>query len=94
MEKQLTINLIQGSFLPSEAGKVLFSLLNSKINYHNLEIFSEQERSDINSEHSKSRVDNLKEASEKLAEFIKEATQNQFHFEIVGDIQIRVVKND
>ena len=39
MENKLTIKLIEGNFLPNEAGKVLFSLINSKIDYHNLEHF-------------------------------------------------------
>ena len=94
MEDELTIKLVEGIFLPNEAAKVLFSLINSKINYHNLEHFSAQERSDGNIEHSKIRIEYLKNASEKVAEFIKSATQNQCYFEIVGDIQIRVVKNE
>ena len=92
MENNLTIKLVEGSFLPSEAGKILFSLINSKINYHNLELFSAQERSDGNLEHSKQRIEYLKNASEKLSESIKEAAQNQSHFEITGDIQIRMIK--
>lgn len=92
MENNVTIKLVEGSFLPSEAGKILFSLINSKINYHNLELFSAQERSDGNLEHSKQRIEYLKNASEKLSEFIKEAAQNQNHFEITGDIQIRIIE--
>ena len=93
MENNVTIKLVEGSFLPSEAGKILFSLINSKINYHNLELFSAQERSDGNLEHSKQRIEYLKNASEKLSEFIKEAAQNQYHFEITGDIQIRMIES-
>jgi hypothetical protein len=94
MENKLTIKLVEGKFLPSEARKVLFSLINSKINYHNLELFSAQERSDGNFEHSKLRIEYLKNASDKVTEFIKKATQNQYHLKIIGDIQIRMIKKD
>lgn len=92
MEKKLTINLVEGSFLPSEAGKVLFSLINSKINYHNLELFSAQERSDGDLEHSKQRIEYLKNVSDQLSAFLKTATQNQYHFEITGNIQIQMIE--
>ncbi|WP_309609936.1 hypothetical protein [Flavobacterium sp.] len=92
MKNQVNIKLIEGSFQPSEAGKVLFSLLNSKINYHNLELFSAQERSDGNVEHSKLRIQYLKNASEELSDLIKEASENKYHFEIVGNIQIILKK--
>ena len=91
MENNLKIKLIEGNFIPSEAGKVLFSLLNSKINYHNLELFSAQERSDGNVEHSKLRIEYLKNITEKLSDFIKEGVENQFQFEIIGDIQIKLI---
>ena len=67
---------------------MLLSLLNSKINYHNLELFSAQERSDGNLEHSKSRIEYLKSVSEQLSDFIKRASQNNSSFEITGDVQI------
>lgn len=92
MENKLTIKLIEGNFLPNEAGKVLFSLINSKIDYHNLEHFSAQERSDGDLEHSKQRIEYLKNCNEKLSAFLKIAAQNQNYFEITGDIQIRMIE--
>lgn len=92
MKNSFTIKLVEGNFQPNEAGKVLFSLINSKINYHNLEIFSGQERSDGNVEHSQRRVDYLKTTSDDLSDYIKEAIQNQYNFEIVGNIEIILKK--
>lgn len=92
MENTFTIKLVEGSFLPSEAGKVLYSLINSKINYHNLEHFSAQERSEGDLEHSKQRIEYFKDATVKLSEFLKMATQNQNHFEISGDIHIKMIE--
>ena len=94
MENQLKIKLIEGIFFPKEAGKVLFSLLNSKINYHNLELFSAQERFDGNVEHSKLRIEYLKEMSEELTNFIKEASENHHQLEITGDIQIKLIPKE
>lgn len=92
MENNLKIKLVEGNFIPTEAGKVLFSLLNSKIDYHNLELFSSQIRSDGNIEHSKSRIDYLKNVSEQLSDFINEATLRDFQLEIKGDIEIIIKK--
>lgn len=91
MEDQLKIKLIEGDFNPNEARKVLFSLLNSKINYHNLELFSAQERSDDTFEHSKNRIEYLKNINEKLSLYLKEVDEKQMQLEITGDVTINII---
>lgn len=88
MEKEYQFKLVEGQFAPSEAGKVLFSLINSKINYHNLEIFSNQIRFDGENPHSKIRIKTLSGASEYIKELIKEASLKDMELEIEGVIQI------
>ncbi|MFE3868907.1 hypothetical protein ACFX5E_12620 [Flavobacterium sp. LS2P90] len=88
MKKEYQFKLVEGQFAPSEAGKVLFSLINSKINYHNLEIFSNQIRFDEEIPHSKIRIKTLLEASEYIKELIKEASSTDMELKIGSVIQI------
>jgi hypothetical protein len=88
MEKEYQFKLIEGQFAPSEAGKVLFSLINSKVNYHNLEIFSNQIRFDEENPHSKIRIKSLSDAAEYIKELIKEGSLKDMDLKIDGAIQI------
>ena len=88
MEKEYQFKLVEGQFAPSEAGKVLFSLINSKINYHNLEMFSNQIRFDEENPHSKIRIKTLSDASEYIKELIKEGSLQDMELKIDGVIQI------
>ena len=88
MEKEYQFKLVEGQFAPSEAGKVLFSLINSKINYHNLEIFSNQIRFDDENPHSKIRIKTLSDAAEYIKELIKEGSLKDMELKIDGVIQI------
>ena len=88
MKKEHQFKLVEGQFSPSEAGKVLFSLINSKVNYHNLEIFSNQIRFNTENQHSKIRQETLLEASAYIKELIKEAALNDMDLQIEGVIQL------
>lgn len=88
MENEYQFKLVEGQFSPSEAGKVLFSLINSKINYHNLEIFSNQIRFDDENPHSKIRIKTLSDAAEYVKELIKEGSLKDMELKIDGVIQI------
>jgi hypothetical protein len=88
MEKEYQFNLIEGQFSPLEAGKVLFALINSKVNFHNLEIFSDQIRFEEENLHSKNRVQSLLEASKYLKVLIEEAKLKDMELNIQSVIQI------
>ena len=86
-----SIKLIEGTFEPHDAAKVLFPLVNSKINYHNLELFSAEIRSGGTIEKSKNRILYLKKSVEELHILIKEASKDGCEFEINCDINIVVI---
>lgn len=88
MEKEYLFKLVEGQFEPSEAGKVLFSLITNKINYHNLEKFSNQIRFDQDSSYSKIRIETLGEASAHIKDLINEATLKNMELKIEGVVQI------
>lgn len=80
--------LIEGAFLPEEAMKLLMSLLNNKINYHQLESFSNQIRIGSDLTHSKKRVEYLKQSIEDIKSIIKEAEETGKQLKIESVIQI------
>ena len=88
MKKEYQFKLVEGQFAPSEAGKVLFSLINNKINYHNLEKFSNQIRFDEESLHSKIRLETLSKASAYIKDLINEASSKNMDLQIEGVIQL------
>jgi hypothetical protein len=90
MKKEYQFKLVEGQFEPTEAGKVLFSLINSKINYHNLEQFSNEIRFNQDHLHSKRRKETLEEASDYIKELIKEADAKNMELCVNGVIQIEM----
>ena len=91
MKKEYQFKLVEGQFEPSEAGKVLFSLINNKINYHNLEKFSNQIRFDKENPHSKIRLEVLSDASDYIKDLIEEAAMNGKELKIECVVQIEVI---
>ena len=86
-----SIKLIEGIFETNDAAKMLFPLVNSKINYHNLELFSAEIRSGGTIEKSKNRISYLKKSVEDLHILIKEAAKNDCDFQINCDINITII---
>nr|WP_315145615.1 hypothetical protein [uncultured Flavobacterium sp.] len=90
MSKQSTheFNLIDGQFYPNEALHVLISLFNSKINYHQLESFSNHIRHGSDLAVSESRVEALRESIEGIKQIIKVAGANGKQLKIQSTVQI------
>lgn len=66
MKKTETIDLIKGTFTPSEAQDLLLDLLNSKINFHNRKDFSSRERFGKSDADSEQRLKHLTESRNKV----------------------------
>ena len=93
MENLYEIDLVKGTFTPLEASTVLYPLLNSKINYHNLEIFSSQIRNDGDIENSKHRLAYLNQAADRIDTIIKSAVGSNKKFQIETKIILREIDN-
>ena len=91
-EEKKEFKLIESTFTPEEANAVLTNLINSKINYHNLDDFSNFVRSDRNIEHSKRRVSELNETKTAMKLFIETANENGFNLLIKSSIAIEFTK--
>lgn len=83
--------LIDGEFSPDDAKKVLLSILNSKINFHNLLSFSNHIRfnNDINT--SKNRIEELNNTKTAIIEFIDKATKDNLSLKIKSNITIELI---
>lgn len=90
METLHSLCLIDGLFTPEEANNVLLTLVQNKINFHNLEIFRMEERDGTLSSPSKKRLEALKEMNEKLIQIIQYAEKNQKKLKVFSSIDIEI----
>lgn len=93
MENEQIFKLIDGVFTPEEAAKVLTTLINSKIDYHNLEDFSNHIRFNKDLAHSKKRVVELTEAKETIKNLLEAATANGLNLVLKSTIEISFKSN-
>jgi predicted NACHT family NTPase len=91
MENNHSFKLVEGEFTPAEAGKVLYALISSKINYHNLQAFSFKERYNGDNSQYVKRVEALKSINEDLQEVLVFATENRLQLKIEGNIEITFI---
>lgn len=89
MENQYEFELVNGKFKPEEAKTVINSLINSKINFHNLEDFSNSIRFNSDSSHSKIRVEQLNEIKLKINQLLTEANSKNLSVEINCHFEIK-----
>ncbi len=86
------IRLIDGVFEPNEALRVLSGVINSKINYHKLEDFSNHIRFDGAILNSKKRIDELQGAQEELLDLIEFAKNNNKKIAVKSEIIIQLLE--
>lgn len=91
MKKQHKFKLIEGYFSPSEAGKVVFALISSKIDYHSMEKFSNEERFGKDAAHSEKRIKALKKVKESLKKTFDAAEKRGLKINMNGFIDIAIV---
>lgn len=84
--------LIDGKFSANEAGKILFTLINSKINYHNLDAFISQEREGKISTKQNKRIKELTEVNTAIKKIIDYANKQKLQLQINSNIEITLIK--
>ena len=92
MKNNQEFKLIDGTFSIEDANKVLTTLLNYKIDYHNREDFSNYIRFNKNLEHSKKRIQELTEAKEQIRSLILNSETEDIKFVIKSNISIEIEK--
>lgn len=83
--------LIDGTFTPAEASRVLLSLVKSKMDYHSMEKFSNEERFGHDPSRSEKRLRELEKLNTALIEFFASAADAKQNLRINGRIEITLV---
>lgn len=91
IQKELSVTLINGIYSPEQARDILMNLVSSKINFHNQEIFSIQERFGRNSAHSVKRVAELKQVRDNLMTYLNNLDNKQVNVKINSEVQIQIL---
>lgn len=94
MENNLNYKLIDGTFSVEEAEKILTTLFNYKIDYHNREDFSNYVRFNENIRSSKNRIEELKNTQHEIQKMMNEIKNQDLKLVIKGTIAITLEKND
>lgn len=83
--------LIDGEFAPDRAMHVLLSLVNNKIDFHNVEKLSNEERFGKDVTHSQHRLTELKQLRDTLRELCGSLSESGTRVRINGWIEIESV---
>jgi hypothetical protein len=83
--------LLDGTFTPAEAMQILLSLVKSKIDFHNLEKLSNEERFGRDVAHSERRLTELRELRETLRTVCQSAAETGQRVQVNGWIEITPV---
>jgi len=89
--KKHNTKLIEGTFALPKAKKLLFELLSYKINYHQIEKFSNEERFGVDRERSEKRIKELTEEKQALTRWMEVFEQNN-KIKIDCNIKMEIIK--
>jgi hypothetical protein len=83
--------LVNGVFSAEEAQKIIMSLINSKIDFHNLNAFSDFIRHNSAADDSKSRIEELIQTREDIIKLIQEAEKKGKKLSIKSNISVALI---
>jgi hypothetical protein len=86
MKNKHEFKLIDGTFKPIDASKILMGVIFHKINHHNLEMLSIIEHHNGDTSHSAKRIKDLEETSKALRKVLDKAAKDGLHVTIKGTI--------
>lgn len=93
MENKNEFQLVKGVFSPEEAKEVLFKLINSKIKYHQLEMFSLAERNMGDEKNTDNRIQELESSKLEVENQIAQAKKDHKYIKIDGTIRLEFLDN-
>jgi hypothetical protein len=91
-KRKHVFKLVDGDYNIQQSNNILFDLINSKINFHNTEIFKNKEKYGEDSPHSKKRVAELKAVMETLTKVLEIADDKDKNLRIKSTIEIEYIK--
>ena len=84
--------LINGRFSASDGSKILLEMINRKINYYNLQVFSIKERFNADVSKSEKRIKELTKIGKSLKKVLDSADKKGQRVEIICPIEIKLIK--
>ena len=93
MNKIDKLTLIEGQFVFDEAKEILMSMFSSKINYHNIQNWSSQERFGKDDEIAQKRIPALRNEMKKLEEILLEAKAKNKKLVVTSQINISLLED-
>jgi hypothetical protein len=90
MKRTKDFKLVEGTYSSEESMEILMNLFNSKINFHELKIFSAMERRGIDDKFSKKRINELNKCIKEIAAFVKKAEKNKQNIVIQSIVNLSV----
>lgn len=91
MKNEKEFTLIDGEFSPAEARKILMSVFLSKLQFHQLNNFSAQERLGKSDEIAEKRIPQLKKSMDEIVRLLTEAEARGEQLEIRSEVVISLV---
>lgn len=92
-KKDQQIRLVDGEFTPAEAGDIVNSLLDQKINFHKLQRLTIWEGNvNGNCSFPNTRIEELEREKEIAREFFKMARENGSMLRIKGNLEIELIR--
>lgn len=88
MAEKLEFNLVLGNYTPEEAATVLLSLINSKINYHELDAFRQRERGEGDPKSSERRIVELTESRSQVRSLLERSKSDGLRISVKGVIEV------
>jgi hypothetical protein len=93
MNKIEKLTLIEGDFFFDEAKEILMSMFSSKINFHNIQNWSSQERFGKDDEIAQKRIPALRNEMKKLEEILLEAKAKKKKLLVTSEINISLLED-
>ncbi len=90
MKKNSKFQLINGVFTPDDAKNLLNSMIISKIQYHDLEGFSNSIRFNLNPSHSKNRIEELNNMKSTINQLLNKIQSNEQVVELKCEFEIKI----
>lgn len=90
MKQTESIDLVRGTFTPSDAREILFQLLDSKINFHNLKNLSSRERFGKPDFDSEKRLEQLRESRKRVETIVSRSAEERRSVSISSSIELTV----
>jgi hypothetical protein len=94
MNDQQRFKLIDGTFSATDAAHILLSLVKSKMDFHNLEKLSNEERFGRDLAHSERRLAELGELYSTLSEICRDARASDRKLQVSGWLEISPVPSE